>query len=381
MDSNSPHINTLQKVALFGLNLANGFMFVAFSRQTWINFFNHSAIRFIVFPLIAISSLVNASIECWRFHHEVNKNLTNSANFSLTLAFTLGGTIANVGGLVAAIFFHSMFGLGVYFILAAVGVGLCSSLVQALLYLHLYTKAPNLSIQKSLYKQMIAQQVFSFFMCSSIFFGLVFTAILPMTTIAPQCAAFFFVSDAIWTSLLPQEYKTQIKTFFGFSEPIIDMEIKPSLEQNKNMLSADESKLIEGAQAKTFSLFSPAFRKEQVHDLLSKGKHKAAKTYLLTELNQKIASMALAVKQNNNQKHQHKILLLKEIQSSLSQSKSISETEIEDLVKTNFLAKQSFFSVAFGDVDDLIQAVSLYVREAQIYQNEDRLENLEVKAM
>lgn len=346
-------IKRLQKTAVAVCDLSNIVMFWIFSKTSRIERFKISPLRFVFYPAIALSVLINTIIDVLAFAKTNNKNVLNVSGTMATLISGTCAVIANGGGLIAALFFNVGFPLGVYFILTGVGTAFLFHFSQVALKLTRFLLSPSYSQDLSAQKQMLALHTFYSGMLFSIFFGLLFTTLIPINTFFPALTILFFTVDCIWSALLSDDQKNTIKNFFSFNhETTLPFNEKESLAWQKQR----------AINPALFTFFQPSYHHDTVKAHLIGKNEVTAKAHLLEVVTLKKQHMQNIIKSNPlDKKHQHKLNILNEIDAHLTYQNQLNHDKLKQLCATNYLAKQSFFSMAEGDMGDIIEATKLYM--------------------
>ena len=332
-------------------------MFWVLSNKVWIERFNAGPYKFFIFPAIAISGFINALIECYDVYHAPNKNLLTISSLVTTVIGTFGSVVANFGAVIAALYFNAAFPLGVYFILITVSAALIFNLSLCVIHLITFNQALTASKMRIQYKQSAAFHLFYTCMLSAIFSALMFTMVIPMVTIFPALAIAFFITDLLWSVVFPKSAKEWLQVLCGFSEENNFGESNVEYESEHLMVTKQDE-----VKNDSLRFFQPTRRQDTVHSHLKAGNKTASSTYLQEEIRHKKSHLEKVISNYpNDLKHTHKLTVLNEIENYLTRTSTLTDKELECLCQENFLSRQSFFSMAQGEVDDIIEATKLHM--------------------
>lgn len=328
-------------------------MFWIFSKASRIEHFKTSPLRLILYPAIGLGVLINAIIDVFTFAKASNKNILKVSGILASLISAICAVIANGGGFIAALFFNAGFSFGIYFILTGVGTAFLFHVSQLLLKLTRFYLSPTYSQDLADQKQMLAQHAFYSSMLLSIFLGLLFTTLIPISTFIPSLTIFFFTADCIWSALLSDLQKDSIKIFFGFNHQV------PQPINDKESLTRQKQRAINPT---LFTFFQPTYHYDMVKAHLMQNNEQAAKSHLANTVCDKKKQIQSVVQSDPfDKKHQHKLNILNEIDAHLNCRNLLNHDRLEQLCQTNYFAKQSFFSMAEGDLGDIIEATKLHL--------------------
>lgn len=368
MSSANGVVEVTEKATAAVIDVSNSSMFTIFSDKQWLARFDASPFKFFLLPLVAIGFAVNAIISGIHFSKATNKNITRFFYMMSMILGAIGASVSIYGGIIAELAFKTVFPIGPYFFLGAVSIGLTFNLSQLIANAVALSRAPKDSIERQQYKRAIIFHSFLSVLLSTIVGSVVFVLLSTswpfMGSVMSLAAAGLCAANFVYT-FLPQSVKGWFDTKLGLEIPKEDMLVTKIDKAYKDTPVPHRQKELQVVEKAKLTLFQRAYRKEVIQTYLQTDKFDEAKTYLLSQLTQKISAMEKILQDYpNSQKHRDKHDLLSEVKDAITKGNNINGKE-DALYQSYALSRQSFFSFDKGDVEDLMEAILLYFREKQ----------------
>lgn len=337
-------------------------LFSFFTKMETFAWFTSHVLRFIFFPLIGLVFLTNAIIESYKLYKANNKNAESVASMvaaygvaGLAIASITGTLLASVGVLATE------FVLGPFLFIGALGTGFLHQFGMGIINTIRFFQAPKGSEERQGYKQAIFQNAYHMLLLGAVATMITLLMISPagpavLAGVAGTAVALTAINFA-W-KLIPQGLKNNIKSFFGFAKPTID--IKPA-RTNTLSTGLEASKEITLPSQSSKGLFTASFRKHKVIKLINEQGLEVAKSYLLKQIEAK--QTTLSAIQPADTKTLSKLSVLEHMKSVINDDDS-SLQSVSQLAKSHQKAFQSFFAKV-SDTEDLYKAVDTYVQTRQ----------------
>ena len=146
-----------------------------------------------------------------------------------------------------------------------------------------------------------------------------------------------------------------VKQFFGLTTP-------PVLSTPPSEQIALEVAKQSNINPSLLTFFQPTLKQDTVKAHLNSQNKEAATSFLLEEVNIKKQWIEQKTQKDpSDLKHNHKLTILNHIEAHLTTQTILDHDSLDELCSINYLAKQSFFSMAEGDMGDIIEATKLHI--------------------
>lgn len=364
-----------QKLTLAAKESSEVALFSFFSKLQSFLWFTTHALRFVLFPIIGVTFLVNAIIEGYKLKKAKNKNVESVFGFISTVASaalaiaSITGTVLAGAGVIAAEFVA-----GPFLFVAALSVGITFQLGMLLINSIRALNAPSNSIERKAFIQSSLNNLFN-----AVLLGLIAATVISVmiSPAGPAVLAALAITAATLTAvnlvwrILPHEWKLGIKSFLGLAKPKLDLSNIVTQKHSNALIDGAHVEPTPGIFEKkdeikpsytSRGLFTASFRRHKVMTMLNSGNLDGARNYVIQQVKAKQLELTTKLSNGKNDiKHQSKLLVVNHLLESL-ENKETDATPLKSITSLSDEQPRAFQSAwsSVGDTEDLYNAVKLF---------------------